>query len=199
METTPDEQDRRARRGARHCLPPLGLLAVAFVLPTFQSCLGPISPLRFGLIAPCSFTFISIWPLFLLAAALAAMTLLRNRTRAVLAIPALTWLASVWPAVAAVRTTAAPPNNEDLIAAVAGLFALPLSIASFARALRAAGWTRWRHAMTSFAAAAWLTFPAQHIFGLLLDGKFRGLACGAYAIAAAMIWLSVAAAAPPRG
>src|SRR5262245_6326317 len=70
-------EEERARRGARRCVPPLALLAVAFVLPTVRSCMGPVSPLSFGLLAPAPAVIMWIWPLFLLAAALALMTLLR--------------------------------------------------------------------------------------------------------------------------
>lgn len=198
MDTATDGE--RDRRGARRCVPPLGLLAVALVLPTVHSCMGSISPLSFGLAFP-RYAAIT-WPVFLLAAALAAMTLLRrvdperpDRARVVLAVPVLTWAASAWQA--AVRGGGAPAtlaNTDDLIAIAGVLVALPLSIGAFARAVRAAGWSRWRHAIASFAAAAWLTYPPQYVFARLLDGKVRGLACGAYAIAAAMLWLSGAAA-----
>ena len=194
----PATDDERARRGARHCVPPLGLLAVALGLPTVHSCVGSISPLSFGVAFPeCAAI---MWPVFLLAAALGAMTLVRraapehqDRPRAVLAIPLLTWAAGLWLAVRGGGASARVANTDDLIAIAGVLVALPLSIGAFARALRAAGWSRWRHAIASFAAAAWLLFPPRYVFARLLDGSFRGLAYGAYAIAAAMLWLSAAA------
>jgi len=196
METATD--DERARRGARRCVPPLGLLAVAFVLPAVHSCMGSISPLAFGLMVPEYSA--NIWPLFLLAATLAAMTILRradperpDRARAVLVVPVLTWAASLWLAVRGGGASARVANTDDLIAIAGVLFALPLSIGAFARALRAAGWSRWRHAIASFAAAAWLTTPPQYVFACLLEGRCRELAYGAYAIAAAMLWLSATA------
>jgi len=202
METATD--DERARRGARRCVPPLGLLAVAFVLPTVHSCVGSISPLSFGVAFPDCAAI--IWPVFLLAAALAAMTLVRradpehaDRPRAVLAVPVLTWAASLWLAVRGGGASAWVAKTDDLIAIAGVLVALPLSIGAFARALRAAGWSRWRHAIASFAAAAWLLVPPQYVFARLLDGSFRGLAYGAYAIAAAMLWLSAAVVHRRRG
>lgn len=190
--------DERVRRGARRCVPPLGLLAVAFVLPTVHSCMGPISPLSFGLMFPEH--AVITWPIFLLAAALAAMTLLRraegarlDRARVVLAVPVLAWVASLWPAVHGAGASATLASTDDLIAVAAVLVALPLSIGAFARALRATGWSRWRHAIDSFAAAAWLMIPPQYVFARLLEGRFRGLEYGAYSIAAAMVWLSAAA------
>ena len=189
--------DERVRRGARRCVPPLGLLAVAFVLPTVHSCMGPISPLSFGLMFP-EYAVIT-WPVFLLAAALAAIALLRraegarsDRARVVLAVPVLAWVASLWPLRGA-GASAALATTDDLIAVAAVLVALPLSIGAFARALRAAGWSRWRHAIDSFAAAAWLMTPPQYVFARLLEGRFRGLGYGAYSITAAMVWLSAAA------
>ena len=84
-----------------------------------------------------------------------------------------------------------PHRTQDLIVAgVALLVAFPLSIISFAGAVRARGWTRWRLAIGSFAAAAWLTYPAQFIFVfLLVPDERRDLLFGAYVFAVAMIWL----------
>ena len=49
--------------------------------------------------------------------------------------------------------------------------------------------------MAGFAAATWLTYPAQYIFGgLLIAEERRRLLFGAYVFAGAMLWLSVAAA-----
>ena len=140
----PATNDERARRGARRCVPPLGLLAVAFVLPTVHSCVGSISPLSFGVAFPDCAAI--IWPVFLLAAALAAMTLVRradpehaDRPRAVLAVPVLTWAASLWLAVRGGGASAWVAKTDDLIAIAGVLVALPLSIGAFARALRAGG------------------------------------------------------------
>jgi len=44
-----------------------------------------------------------------------------------------------------------------------------------------------------------LLVPPQYVFARLLDGSFRGLAYGAYAIAAAMLWLSAAVVHRRRG
>ena len=198
------ERDRedRSRRGARRCLPPLALLAIVFVLPTIRACNGSMSPLDVGLNGPGAAAL--TWPLFAIAAMLAILTLGQRAdrphpapARAVLAAPVMTWLASVWPAIMIMEESARSPHRtQDLIVAgVALLVAFPLSIISFAGAVRARGWTRWRRAIGSFAAAAWLTYPAQFIFGcLFVPDERRDLLFGAYVFAAAMVWLSVAAA-----
>jgi len=196
------ERADRARRGARRCVPPLALLAMAFVLPTIRACGRDASALDLGLKdAPIGFM---VWPLFAIAAGLAWLTLVRppehpfsEQPRGALAAPILTWLSCVLPAVVMVDEWGArPPSVQARTVAAFALFvALPLSVVAFVRALRAAGWRRLRHAIASFAAAAWLTYPAQIIFAYAFDRAERpDLRWGAYVFAAAMIWLSVAAA-----
>jgi len=88
-----------------------------------------------------------------------------------------------------------PSAAAQIVAAGGLLVALPLSIVAFMRALRAQGWRRWRHALTSFAAATWLTYPAQTVFAYAFtDVERPALRWGAYVFAAALVWLSVAAA-----
>lgn len=196
------ERADRARRGARRCVPPLALLAIVFVLPTIRACGRDASALDLGLKnAPTAFM---AWPLFAIAAGLAWLTLVRppehpfsEPPRGALVAPVLTWLSCLFPAIAILQEWGArPPSVQARIVAAFALFvALPISIIAFARGLRAAGWTRWRHAITSFAAAAWLTYPAQIIFAWVTDRAERpDLRWGAYVFVAAMVWLSVAAA-----
>jgi len=195
------DRDDRDRRGARRCVPPLALLALVFVLPTLRACDRNMSPLQLGLrFAPTAFM---TWPLFAAAAGLAWLTLLQPRlrgplsepVRGVLAAPILTWLSCILPAFVLVDEWAQARAPERIVAVVALLVALPLSIVAFVRALRTANWKRWRYALASFAAAAWLTYPAQVIFGYLFDPVERpDLRWGAYVFAMAMLWLSVVAA-----
>ena len=195
------ERAARARQSAQRCIPPLALLAVVFVLPTIRACERTMSPLDLGL--NDAWSAFAAWPVFAIAAGLAWLTLLQPREhplsepiRGVLAAPVLTWLACILPAfvLADEWRVRAPSVQARIVAAAALLIALPLSVVAFVRALRAAGWRRWRHALTSFAAAAWLTYPAQIIFAYAFDRAERpDLRWGAYVFAAAMVWLSVAA------
>ena len=197
------DRDDLARRGARRCVPPLALLALVFVLPTVRACDRNMSPLELGLkVSPIVFM---AWPMFAIAAGLACLVLVQPRlrgpllqpTRGVLAAPVLTWLSCIFPAFVMADDWARsqPRAQEWIVAAVALLVALPLSIVAFVRAVRAANWRRERYAIASFAAAAWLTYPAQVIFADLFDPRERpGLRWGAYVFAVALVWLSVAAA-----
>jgi hypothetical protein len=196
------DRDDRSGRAARRCVPPLVLLAVVFVLPTIRACDRPIGALEFGLNDPIA--ALMTWPLFALAAMLAVLTVGQRAdaphagpARAVLAAPVITWLAGIWSTIIVVDEAARSPHRtqELTTVGVALLVALPVSIIAFARGVRARRWTRWRLAICSFAAAAWLTYPAQYILGGLFSaGERRHLLFGAYVFAAAMVWLSVAAA-----
>jgi hypothetical protein len=196
------DRDDRSRRGARRCVPPLALLAVVFVLPTIRACDRPVGALEFGLNDPVA--AVITWPLFALAAMVAILTVGQRAdaphagpARAILAAPVITWLAGIWSPIIIVdeASRSAHGAQELAVLGAALLIALPLSIVAFARAVRARGWTRWRLAIGSFAAASWLTYPAQYIFrSLLLADERRKLLFGAYVFTAAMIGLSVAAA-----
>src|SRR4051812_20946598 len=145
------DRDDRSGRAARRCIPPLALLAVVFVLPTIRACDRPVSPLDFGL--NNAFSAVVAWPVFAIAAMVAILMLGQRAdgahpgpTRAVLAAPVLTWLASIWSALLIIEETPRSPHPTPqlIVAGAALLGALPLSIVGFVRAVRARGWTRWR-------------------------------------------------------
>ena len=196
------ERAERARRGARRCVPPMALLVVVFVLPSIRACDRTMSPLQLGLAS--SLDAFMAWPVFAIAAGLVWLTLLQPRehplsepVRGVLAAPVLTWLSCLLPGYLMVHEWREwhPSAAAQIVAAGGLLVALPLSIVAFMRALRAQGWRRWRHALTSFAAATWLTYPAQTVFAYAFtDVERPALRWGAYVFAAALVWLSVAAA-----
>jgi hypothetical protein len=172
-----------------------------FVLPAIRACERDMSPLQLGL-TNAWFAF-TAWPVFPIALGLAWLTLLQpperprpEAERAALAAPIATWIGSILSARAIVEDLSTSTHAaERIVPALALLVALPLSIVAFVRALRAAGWTRWRRAIASFAAAAWLTYPAQMVVPFLFNRTDRAdLRWGAYVFAAAMVWLSVAAA-----
>jgi hypothetical protein len=197
----PDDRDGRARRRARGCVPPLVLVAIVFVLPTIRACDRVESPLSYG-VDMGALTAASAWTPFLIAAALAVLTLLRPAAtplspndRGVLLAPIVIWLTSAWSVFVMMDEAIAKTHTRGAVAvpALALAIALPLSIVSFRRALRASGWTRWLQALRSFAAAAWLTLPVQWISMCLVDRE-SGLELGAYVLLVGMAWLSVAAA-----
>jgi hypothetical protein len=202
MNATAEHDETRARRGADRCVPPLRLLAIALVLPMVHTYFGSVSPLAFGFLQVSA--AIETWPLFLLAGGLAMLTWLQPAggprpaaARAVMLPPVLLWLKNGWPAVkSALHWVESPPaTRHEMVEALALLVALPLSIFAYTRALRSPGWARWRYALASFAAATWLTFPAQYLISSFLGAPtIASLLPGAYVFAVALIWLSIAAA-----
>ena len=193
----------RSRRGARRCLPPLALLAIVFVLPAIRGCGGCDE--RSGCL-PAN----RPWPA---CHGMAAVCLrgdpgdldpgpARGRSdagpaRAVLAAPVLTWLASISSAIVILEElpTKPPPRSgldrrrRRAAGRVAALDHRLCTRRARARLDPLATCDRFvrRRGLADVPRAIHLRMSAR-------SGGTPRLVFGAYVFAAAMIWLSVAAA-----